>query len=365
MSKKEFIKVAKPVVKDPVIRQLDNEYLTHPKSKAYFKDYEGFKVQIPEENEDNHVRGTHITEILDDMFEVLKWVLYRHNKVTVMRYDFYPADSEITISDFHHSLTKKLAKLRRHKDKTISTKDKKKGDAIFKDLKYLWVREKGTAEVGGGIHYHCFVVFRTPTRMTQLQVNELFREKASDSLKGLVKTKLDKENFANRKRHKKLLETYLDDIAPFKDFDKKYKAPCPYVTIPGYFWLRREMLHLEKSYAQKEDIEKALANLKDNETEDKGYLFLRINVIKKREHFKALPVGGVLEECIYGLSYIAKTVTKHALPDNNKMCGKSQLRHVKTNQKRENEIAEGKKIVDKCFEEYKRTYSDREKECSS
>ncbi|MBR9896467.1 MAG: inovirus Gp2 family protein [Gammaproteobacteria bacterium] len=351
--KSKFRKDTKEVVKDPLLREFENDYFTTPTSK--WKEYDrGFKLQLPEDTEDNRIRGSHVPEILDSIFEVLKWILYRHNEVTVLRYDFYPADSDISISDFHNSLTKKLGRLRRFKDKTISTLKPDKGNAIFKDLKYFWVREKGTHEAGGGIHYHCFAVFRTPDRMTQKQINDTFRDRAAKSLKGLIKSKLTKGDFTNRKRKKKLLETYVEKIAPFKLTNSKDKPNCPYVTIPGYFWLKRDMLALDKSELQRQHLIAALEKLEDKTKPNEGHKYLRLDVIAKRIHSKEEPIGGILQECIYALSYIAKTVTKHALPDNKKMCGMSKLVDKGIIDKRKHQIANSTTEVNHYFKEYEK-----------
>lgn len=358
MSKNNFTKIAKPVEKDPELTKFENEYFTTATSK-WSEYYKGFKLQLPQDTEDNRIRGSHVPEILDSIFEVLKWILYRHNEVTVLRYDFYPADSDISISDFHNSLTKKLGRLRRFNDKTISTLKSDKGNAIFKDLKYLWVREKGTHEAGGGLHYHCFAVFRTPDRMSQKQINNLFREKAADSLHSLLDTKLKKEDFTNRKKNKKLLESYLKQITPFTLSNSKDKPNCPYVTIPGYFWLKRDMLAIDKSKSQKESMLNALANLDDESKPDKGDNYLRLDTIAKRTHSKGEPIGGVLQECIYALSYLAKTITKHALKSNSKKYGFSQLMDKGITDKRKQQIANSTTEVNHYFEEYDKHGLDR------
>ncbi|WP_269519203.1 hypothetical protein [Alteromonas sp. BMJM2] len=351
--KSKFGKEVAVVVKDPELRKFDNEYTTTPTSE--WKEYDrGFKLQVPEDTEDNRIRGSHVPEILDSIFEVLKWILYRHNEITVLRYDFYPADSDITISEFHNSLTKKLKRLRRVNDKTKSTLKSDKGIAIFKDLKYFWVRERGGHEAGGGIHYHCFAVFRTPDRMTQKQVNDEFRESAAKSLKGLIDAKLQKEGFVNRKRKKKLLESYLQQITPFKLSNSNEKPNCPYVTIPGYFWLKRSMLPFEQSESQKFRITEALSKLEDKTKFNEGYAYLRLDVIAKRIHLKGEPIGGVLQECIYALSYIAKTVTKHALPNHKKMYGMSKLVDKELTAKRKREITDGTAKVNEYLEAYEK-----------
>ena len=349
--KNKFRKDTKEVVKDPLLREFENDYFTTATSK-WSEYYKGFKLQLPQDNEDNRIRGSHVPEILDNIFRVLKWVLSRHNEVTVLRYDFYPADSEVTISEFHNSLTKKLKKLRRVNDETKSTLNEKLGHAIFKDLKYFWVREKGTHEAGGGIHYHCFAVFRTPDRMTQQQINNSFRESAAKTLKDLIHTKLKKEDFTNSKKRKKLLESYLEQITSFQSSNGKNKSNCPYVSIPGYFWLKRDMLANDKSKSQKESMLNAIAKLNDKSEPNKGDRYLRLDAIAKRTHSKGEPIGGVLQECIYALSYLAKTITKHALPDNKKKYGFSQLVDKELTDKRKREIADGTAKVNLYFEEY-------------
>lgn len=351
--KNKFFKEVKVVEIDSELREFENEYFTTSTSK-WSESYKGFKLQLPQDTEDNRIRGSHIPEILDSIFEVLKWILYRHNEVIVLRYDFYPADSDISISDFHNSLTKKLGRLRRFKDKTISTLNTDKGIAIFKDLKYFWVRERGSHEAGGGIHYHCFAVFRTPDRMSQKQINDTFRERAAQLLHGLVDVKLKKEDFTNSKRRKKLLERYLQQIAPFKLINNKDKPNCPYVTIPGYFWLKREMLALEQSESQKLKITEAITKLEDKTKFNEGYAYLRLDVIAKRIHLKGEPIGGVLQECIYALSYMAKTVTKHALPDRKKMYSMSRLVNKELTDKRKREITDGTAKVNEYFKVYEK-----------
>lgn len=353
MSKNNFTKITKPIDKAPELRKFENEYFTTATSE-WREFYKGFKLQLPQDTEDNRIRGSHVPEILDNIFRVLKWVLSRHNEVTVLRYDFYPADSEVTISEFQNSLTVKLKKLRRVNDKTKSTLNEKLGNAIFKDLKYFWVRERGNHEAGGGIHYHCFAVFRTPDRMTQKQINDTFRDRAAKSLKGLIKAKLKNEDFKNRKRKQKLLETYLEKIAPFKLTNNKDKPNCPYVTIPGYFWLKRDMLALDKSELQRQHLTAALEKLEDKTKPNEGHNYLRLDVIGKRVHSKGEPIGGILQECVYALSYIAKTVTKHALPDNKKKYGFSQLVDKELTDKRKREIADGTAKVNEYFEEYEK-----------
>lgn len=353
MSKNKFTKIAKPIDKDPELRKFENEYFTTATSE-WSEYYKGFKLQLPQDNEDNRIRGSHVPEILDNIFRVLKWILSRHNEVTVLRYDLYPADSDISISDFHISLTKKLGRLRRLNDKTISTTKSDKGNAIFKDLKYFWAREKGTHEAGGGIHYHCFAVFRTPDRMKQYQVNDLFRDRAAKSLKDLIKTKLKNEDFKSRKREKNLLETYLEKIAAFKLGNSKDKPNCPYITIPGYFWLKRDMLALEKSKSQRQDILTAIEDSLEKPNAKIGHKYLSISAISKRTHSKGEPIGGVLQECIYALSYLAKTVSKHALPDKKKKYGVSRLGDKEITDTRRHQIAKSTKEINRYFEEYEK-----------
>ena len=353
MSKNKFTKIAKPIDKDPELSKFENEYFTTATSE-WSEYYKGFRLQLPQDTEDNKIRGSHVPEILNNIFRVLKWILSRHNEVKVLRYDLYPADADISISDFHISLTKKLGRLRRFNDKTISTTKTDKGNAIFKDLKYFWVREKGTHEAGGGIHYHCFAVFRTPDRMTQKQINDAFRESAAKSLKGLINTKLKKEDFTNRKRNKRLLESYLEQITSFRLNSIKDKPSCPYVTIPGYFWLKRDMLALEKSESQRQDISKAIEHSLEKLEEKKGHKYLSISAISKRTHSKGEPIGGVLQECIYALSYLAKTVSKHALPDKKKKYGVSQLIDKGITDTRKHQIAASTKEINRYFKEYEK-----------
>jgi len=190
--------------------------------------------------------------------------------------------------------------------------------------------------------------------MKQYQINNLFRDRAADSLYSLVDTKLKKEDFTSRKRKKKLLESYLRQIAPFKLNNNEDKPNCPFVTIPGYFWLKRDMLALEKSDSQRLHIIDALAKLEHKTKFNEGHAYLRLDVIAKRVHLKGEPIGGVLQECIYALSYMAKTVTKHALPDHKKKYGISQLVDKELTDTRRHQIADSTKEVNYYFEVYEK-----------
>ena len=100
-----------------------------------------------------------------------------------------------------------------------------------------------------------------------------------------IPAKLKKEDFTSRKRKKKLLESYLRQIAPFKLNNNEDKPNCPYVTIPGYFWLKRDMLALEKSDSQKLHIIDALAKLERFKLVSKqqdGYTALPLKNAKKQ-----------------------------------------------------------------------------------
>lgn len=346
----KFPKVGKVVEIDPLVRDFENQYFT-TRTAQWHDTKNGFLLQVPEETTDNIKRGNHIPEILDSIFELLKWILYRHNEVTVLRYDIYPADTDLDISIFHNNLLRKLKKLRRDKNKTISTLTNK-GSAIFKDIQYLWVREKGKHEAGKGIHYHCFVAFRTPDRMTQKQVNEEFRTRATASLLDFIRSKLKSHDTRAQKR---LLESYLEEVTSFKVDGSQGKSPIPYITIPGFFWLKRDMLPVCKVPEQYKKMKAIIEASTSNETDTvkEGYKYLNIKTILDRKKHKAEPVGGVLSECIYALSYLSKVITKHELPKHKKFYGKSSMKDSPClNTNRKNTIQIGKTKIDEIFELY-------------
>ena len=283
------------------------EWLTH---------YKGFRLQIPEESQDNIERGNHEEPILDNIFKVIKFVCSRHNEVTVLRFDYYPADSGISITNLLQPIVRRLKKERWNNG--IRTTKKTEGESIYRDLQYLWVREKGKSRLGKGIHFHCFMAFRKVDRMTIKQLYNNFRDIVAITLSCKDESDID---------------------------TSKKKVVNPYVAIKGFFVLERKRFTVESQEQQRICIERLIA-------EDKGCNYLNINAIKTRKHTQ-FPIGGYLDECIYALSYMSKVVTKEHLPKGQKKHGRSELKCLPNlSETRIKKIAVGAEEVERAFKNF-------------
>lgn len=283
------------------------EWLTH---------YKGFRLQIPEESQDNIERGNHEEPILDNIFKVIKFVCSRHNEVTVIRFDYYPANSGKSITDIFQPTLRRLKKERWNNG--MRTTKTGVGNAIYRDLQYVWVREKGESTYADGIHYHCFMAFRKVDGMTIKQLYNNFREVFAKEL-----SCEDESNVAIKTK----------------------KALNPYVAIKGFFVLERKSFTIALQEQQRICIERLIAD-------DKGCNYLNINAIQTRKHIQ-FPIGGYLDECIYALSYMSKVVTKEHLPRGQKKHGRSELKDIPDlSETRIKQIADGVEEVERAFKNF-------------
>ena len=306
----------KPVINvvDEVQRKALNEFHT-TKNAEWLTHYKGFKLQTSEETQDNVERGNHEVPILEDIFKVIKFVCARHNEVTVIRFDYYPADSGIDITKVLQPTVRRLKLERWHEGKRITKRNE--GNSIYKDLQYLWVREKGNHKLGKGIHYHCFIAFRKVDRMTIKQLYDNFRYVVHKTLPSNDESNVD---------------------------TSKKKVVNPYVGIKGFFVLERKGFTIEAQEEQCKDIERLIS-------EGKGCNYLNIKAIKTRKD-NQYPIGGYLDECIYALSYLSKVVTKEHLPIGQRKYSKSTLKDGNNlASHREKQIKENADKIEQAFKE--------------
>lgn len=309
--------------------------------RLYSEYYKGFFLATPE-SEDYFDNGTHVIPILDSIIEMIKWICARHAKVLLIRYDYYLADSDIDISQFNTDFFKNLKKCK-HKARF------KKIENTFSDIQYIWVREKGTDVRSKGIHYHCVIAFRMPNRLKVEQVNNEIRRISNKVLQDKIGTKIAKLKESKKSVVKKIkaLEKTLDELKKYIESDGTYKFKnAPYVKINGFHRLERSMLSISKSEQQREDIAKRVV---DNE----GYKYLRTNIITERKKNK-YPVGGILEECIYGISYISKVVSKEFLEASLKSYGRSTMKDRKLDKGRKEQIQKHTNELEVIFSEYEK-----------
>jgi hypothetical protein len=202
-------------------------------------------------------------------------MLSRHRKVLVLRYDFFLANRNIEI----RSLTTYLgAKLKAN---------------YHKDTKIYWVREEGHSDYNKGLHYH-FV-------MAIPYITERHPSNIGKSIRDTVKHYFEKEE-----------NNPFSYTVPLEEINNNSEATSvmkdPSFKMTGFFILRRNDLNLEAIRQQKQDIEEMLYK-------GQGYKYLDISSIKDRKHQPSVVLGGVIHECIFAISYLAKKVTKETLPD--------------------------------------------------
>jgi hypothetical protein len=297
MSKK-FSKIAK--LSAPEIR------LTKPHDFdiSHEEEYKGFKVTLPDEGRFKR-DGIYIVQIMDKLLNYLMWLCARHNEVLIIRYDLYLTDSKIELQDLNTDLFKKLRKVKNPDAKEL----------IFQDIQYVWARELGTHEANMGIHYHFTCGFRMPNRLQMKQITDKYQEIATKVLEN--KTKV----------------TLSDELKP-------------YIKVNGYFLLKRDMLPKKKAEQQAKDMVQQISG-------GEGYKYLRSDIIETRKKNTGKPIGGVLEECVYALSYLAKYVTKDYMRKGLKVYGSSSFRD-KSNMlpTRKDQIDEFTVKIEKLFSEY-------------
>lgn len=316
------------------------------KSKIISTDvYKGFAIQRPYSEEVKKL-GTHVENILEDLFDLVKWVCSRHNEVLLLRYDYYPSITDIQLSEINTELMKVL---RRKRNPNHS-------ELVFTDLQYVWVAEKGTDDRNDGIHYHCVIAFKRPDRLKVKQIQNEFIRAAENVLTNKIKNKLNKKEYKYKSKVKvqKILEKRLSGTIIQEDKDN------PYFNVTGFFWLKRNMLPLAESKKQKETMIRLIKeNIKT--PAEQGYKYLSLKHVRKKyekneamvsEHTH-IPIGGVLEECIWAISYLAKYTSKQHIDKSVRTFGKSQLKD-KTNQKkgRPELISKYAEELEQIFREY-------------
>jgi hypothetical protein len=235
-------------------------------------------------------------------------MLSRHRKVLVLRYDFFLANRDIEIRSLNTYLGAKLR------------------ENYHKDTKVYWVREEGHSDYNKGIHYHYVIAIPYTTERNPSSIGK--------SIKNTIRNYLKKGE---------------DDPAsytvPLEEIDNSKEATSvmkdPSFKMTGFFILRRNDLNLEAIRQQKQDIEEMLYR-------SQGYKYLDISSIFDRKHQPSVVLGGVIHECIFAISYLAKKVTKETLPD--RVRAYSPPRYVdNSSESRKAQIAIHTKEVDQAF----------------
>ena len=283
--------------------------------------YKGFSIQQGE-------CGESITEIMDGLIDLLKWILSRHNKVAVFRLDLFPANKELDISKFNKSF---LDSLKRGLKYSSNEVDKQTTINLgWKKTKLFWVRERGKSKYNKGIHYHLILAIPISSDVKLNKIGFIIKDKANHYLKAGLDLP---ENYAFPSD-----DEYQDDAS---DNNKE-----PHCSYRGFFGLDRRYIDKKQSNQQKQEIEKALSS-------NIGYKYLDVSVIKRRKHNNNQALGGVLVECIYALSYLAKLKTKDNLDRNDRIFTAPKYNDdINVTAARLKQIAKHKEEVRKAFESY-------------
>lgn len=361
---KKFAKVANSSPTHPqitkYIKHEDDAALTRTikkKHKAIWVDptstFKGFKLQSNKVNQLNIERGNYDQNILDAILDSIKWICARHTRALVIRFDYFPAKAGIGISDFCKLIRERLLRLGFIGGEVKSSRDIREDDRIFKTLQYLWVRERGTHLDNGGVHYHCYVVCRKIDGLSPADIKNEFIKCAFKTLKANIDNRLNSKYLVRND----IYRYYIDEIDrvlqtletdSFKDKYTKEETEYPYVSVRNVFFLERSSLHQSNAQKQQDEMNHRIRI-------NRGYAYLWLSAIKEREHNAGTAIGGILEECIYALSYLAKIETKNDLDPNNNCFGKSQFRDVIAATKRERrtrEITNGIRDINKIFDSY-------------
>ncbi|MEH6711670.1 MAG: hypothetical protein V7733_10680 [Paraglaciecola polaris] len=208
---------------------------------------------------------------------MLIWSLSRHNKIMVLRFDVFPANLELDVTAFNKVFIRRVRSI------------------YGSDTKMLWVREKGKYKDknNSGIHYHYIL---TMVKNTERSIPEI----------GTAINELSKY-FLRRQLYLSEEYKFPSDLEVESSIIKNEPITSPYSTFRGFFGLDRRYLAPDKARSQKTQIQFAI-------DEERGFRYLDVSKIVNRNYNKGIALGGVLEECIYALSYLAKLKTKEDLP---------------------------------------------------
>jgi hypothetical protein len=280
--------------------------------------YKGFNIQQGE-------NGKSITKIMNGLLFFLKWMLSRHNKVAIFRLDVFPADTNLDISRFNQSFLGCLRRGLKYSNNVDGTQAPI--ELSWKRTKLFWIRERGTSKYNKGIHYHLVLAIPISGDVQLNKIGFIIKDRANHYLRAGLDLP---ENY-----------TFPSEDETNIDYDKK-----PHCSYRGFFGLDRRYIKKHQSDQQKQEIEQALSK-------DSGYRYLDVSAIKKRTHNNKQVLGGVLVECIYALSYLAKLKTKDNLDRSDRtFTAPKYIDDVKVTAARLKQIAKHKGEVEEAFDSY-------------
>ncbi len=191
--------------------------------------------------------------ILDKTYRELTKLIAGYNRVVIVRLDIHPAK-------FCNPLSISMTEFCRSFQRKLEKKYKSK-------VTYQWVQEVGRHSYNKGVHWHLWVgVKNDPDRRPKRQANTMYRI-ILDSWANYAKGE-------NERNHRS-----------------------------GWFFIERNKLTKENRLAEQGLIRNG----------GKGVL-INMEMISNRENNKNIILGGVIDECFYTLSYLAKVYSKVRTP---------------------------------------------------
>lgn len=209
--------------------------------------FKGLPVMISDE-------GQAYTEILNKFYRELTLISARYSRVLLVRVDLHPASAgglhphDIDVPAFRKSIVRKLE--RKYKSKVA----------------FGWVIESGRNPYNDGWHWHWWFA---------------------------VKCDVDYQ------AHKQQRIMFKEIISTWQE---KAGGSCERNNMAGWFYLRRQDFDLEGRLRDQGQIA--------NGTRGEDDIYCNREVIHSRALNKNLVLGGVIDECFYALSYMAKVYSK-------------------------------------------------------
>lgn len=221
------------------------------------------------------VNNPSFVSILDNTYNQLALVMARYTRTLVVRLDLHPAMNtslyDVDMSKFCKSFSQKLSKKSFVKQEygahAIKSKPKLKKKAKYTSkIAYAWVRESGRNEYNEGVHWHIWVALKQDDNLQPHTQAGLVQKEIMASWEKY-------SGGANERNH-----------------------------MSAWFYLQRNSLTRSARLREQKTIAA-------NPERPEGVL-INSGVIAQRANNKNIVLGGVIDECFYALSYLAKVYSK-------------------------------------------------------
>ena len=256
---------------------INNVFHQETTTERYFKN---LPINTTDEN-------AAFTAILEKTYNQLLLIIARHPRVIIVRLELHPANIDridVDIPEFCRSFSRKL-----------STKSLGKKKGYNSKIAYGWVRETGRGNHNNGIHWHIWVALKKPR---------------------------DLKPFTHAER-------VQDEI--LNSWEKYAGGPNSRNHRTCFFLIQRSKLTYDLRLRQQQAIADNPLNPKD--------VLISSGIIKTRRNSRDKVVGGVIDECFYALSYLAKVFSKVPKVKGQRLFASSNL-NTKDNKKGRQEIIE-------------------------